>query len=120
MLKRTLIVVVTLAASCWAQLPSRKYLDLAAVKTMVAAAEAEAQKRQVHVTICVVDDSGNLLFLERGDSVPVNTVDFARLKVTPHSTEVRPRMQRTRSRKGTLKRSHSPTFSRTRAVCRSL
>jgi glc operon protein GlcG len=80
MLKRILIVVLVLDASCFAQLPSRKYLDLAAVKTMVTASEAEAQKRQVHVTICVVDDHGNLLFLEKGDGVPVNTVDFARLK----------------------------------------
>jgi glc operon protein GlcG len=47
---------------------------------MVAAAEAEAQKRQVHVTICVVDDSGNLLFLEKGDGIGVNTIDFAQKK----------------------------------------
>lgn len=80
MLKRILIVVLAVVPSCFAQLPSRKYLDLAAVKTMVAASEAEAQKRQAHVTICVVDDHGNLLFLEKGDGVPVNTVDFARLK----------------------------------------
>jgi glc operon protein GlcG len=69
-----------LAANCLAQLPSKKYLDLAAVKTMVAGAEAEAAKRQVHVTICVVDESGNLLFLERGDGVPTNTIDFAQRK----------------------------------------
>ena len=80
MFKRNLVVVIALAASCLAQLPSRKYLDLAAVKTMVAAAEAEAQKRQVHVTICVVDDSRNLLFLEKGDGVPFNTIDFAQKK----------------------------------------
>ena len=80
MLNRILIVVLALAAGCFAQLPSRKYLDLAAVKTMVAAAEADAQKRQVHVTICVVDDHGSLLFLERGDGIPVNTVDFAQRK----------------------------------------
>ena len=80
MLKRTLTVVLLLAANCLAQLPSKKYLDLAAVKTMVAAAEAEAQKRNVQVTICIVDDSGNLLFLERGDGVPVNTLDFAQRK----------------------------------------
>src|SRR5215471_17541746 len=80
MLKRTLTVVLLLATNCLAQLPSKKYLDLAAVKTMVAAAEAEAQKRNVQVTICIVDDSGNLLFLERGDGVPVNTLDFAQRK----------------------------------------
>jgi glc operon protein GlcG len=80
MLKRGLILLLALGGSCVAQLPSRKYLDLAAVKTMVAAAEEEAQKRQVHVTICVVDDSGNLLFLEKGDGIPVNTIDFAEKK----------------------------------------
>lgn len=80
MLKRILAVMLLLIASCFAQLPSRKYLDLAAVKTMVVAAEAEAQKRQVHVTICLVDDSGNLLFLEKGDGVPVNTIEFAQKK----------------------------------------
>lgn len=80
MLKPTLAVMLMLAANCFAQLPSKKYLDLAAVKTMVAGAEAEAAKRQVHVTICVVDESGNLMFLERGDGVPMNTVDFAQRK----------------------------------------
>jgi glc operon protein GlcG len=80
MLKLTLAVILVLAANCLAQLPSKKYLDLAAVKTMVAGAEAEAAKRQVHVTICVVDESGNLLFLERGDGVPINTIDFAQRK----------------------------------------
>ena len=80
MLKPALAVTLILAANCFAQLPSKKYLDLAAVKTMVAGAEAEAAKRQVHVTICVVDESGYLMFLERGDGVPMNTVDFAQRK----------------------------------------
>jgi glc operon protein GlcG len=63
-----------------ADLPTKKYLDAAAVKTMVAAAEAEAAKRNVNVTICVVDDSGNLLFLQKGDKVSLNTIDFAQKK----------------------------------------
>ena len=62
------------------ELPSRKILSLAAVKAMVAGAEAEAKKRNVEVTICIVDDSGNLLFLEKADSVPFNTVEFAQKK----------------------------------------
>lgn len=61
-------------------LPSQKYLNLAAVKTMVAAAEAEAEKRQVHVTLCIVDASGNLLFLQRGDGADLNTLQFAQKK----------------------------------------
>jgi glc operon protein GlcG len=61
-------------------LPTKKYLDLAAVKTMVAAAEAEAKKRNVDVTICIVDDSGNLLFLQKSDTAPINTIEFAQKK----------------------------------------
>jgi glc operon protein GlcG len=62
------------------ELPSKKVLNLAAIKTMVAAAEAEAKKRNVEVTICVVDDSGNLLFIQKADGVPFNTVEFAMRK----------------------------------------
>jgi glc operon protein GlcG len=47
---------------------------------MVAAAEAEARKRSVEVTICVVDDSGNLLFLEKADGATLNTIQFAQKK----------------------------------------
>src|SRR3954468_16974780 len=61
-------------------LPSRKYLNLSALKTMVAAAEAEAQKRNVQVTIVIVDDSGNLLFLQKADGAALNTVWFAQKK----------------------------------------
>jgi hypothetical protein len=46
-----------------ADLPAKKSQNLAAIKTMVAAAESEAQKRNVQVTICIVDESGKLLFL---------------------------------------------------------
>lgn len=63
-----------------AQLPSKKWLNLAAVKRMAAAAEAEAQKRNVQVTICIVDESGNLLFLQKADGVGLNTIQFAQKK----------------------------------------
>ena len=63
-----------------ADLPTRKYLNLAALKTMAAAAEAEAQKRNVQVTICIVDESGNLLFLQKADGAGLNTIQFAQKK----------------------------------------
>jgi glc operon protein GlcG len=63
-----------------AELPSKKYLNLTAVKAMVAAAEAEAQRQNVSVTICIVDESGNLLFLEKGDAAPLNTIVWAQKK----------------------------------------
>jgi glc operon protein GlcG len=72
-----LFPVVTMYA---ADLPSRKYLNLAAIKTMVAASEAKAKEMNVEVTICIVDESGNLLFLEKGDSASLNTLQFAQKK----------------------------------------
>jgi glc operon protein GlcG len=47
---------------------------------MVVAAEAEGQKRNVQVTICSVDESGNLLFLQNADGAGLNTIQFARKK----------------------------------------
>jgi len=72
-----LLPVMTMFAS---DLPTRKYLDLAAIKIMVAAAEAKAKELNVSVTICVVDDSGNLLFLEKGETASLNTIQFAQKK----------------------------------------
>ena len=72
-----LLPVMTMFAS---DLPTRKYLNLAAVKTMVAAAEAKAKELNVSVTICIVDESGNLLFLEKGDTASLNTLQFAQKK----------------------------------------
>jgi glc operon protein GlcG len=63
-----------------AELPSKKWLNLEALKTLVAAAEAEAQKRNVQVTICIVDESGNLLFLQKADGAGINTIQFAQKK----------------------------------------
>ncbi len=63
-----------------ADLPSKKYLNLAAIKTIVAAAESEALKRHVEVTICIVDESGNLLFLQKADAASLNTIEFAQKK----------------------------------------
>lgn len=72
-----LLPVMTMFAS---DLPTKKYLSLTAVKTMVAAAEAKAKELNVSVTICVVDESGNLLFLEKGETASLNTIQFAQKK----------------------------------------
>ena len=78
---KSLIVVLSLTAvTLAADLPNKKYLNLAAIKTMVAAAEVKAEQLHVEVTICVVDESGNLLFLEKADDVSLNTIDFAQKK----------------------------------------
>lgn len=61
-------------------LPTKKFLNLAAIKTMAAGAEAEAHKRNVQVTLCIVDESGNLLFLQKADGASLNTIQFAQKK----------------------------------------
>lgn len=78
---KLLIAMFSLAAVMLAaDLPTRKELNLVTIKTMVAAAEAEAKKQNVEVTICIVDDSGNLLFFEKADAAALNTIEFAQKK----------------------------------------
>ena len=79
MFKLVAILLAPLMAFA-SDLPSKKYLNLAAVKTMVAASEAKAKELNVSVTICIVDESGNLLFLEKGDTASLNTLQFAQKK----------------------------------------
>jgi glc operon protein GlcG len=76
----TLAVGFSSLAAFAADLPSKKYLNLATVKTMMAAAEAEAQRQHVDITLVVVDENGNLLFLEKGDGVSINTLQWAQKK----------------------------------------
>ena len=80
MLKSAALLLAAMTMAPAADLPARKSLNLPAIKTMVSAAEAEAQKRSVQVTICVVDESGNLLFLQKGDGAGLNTIQFAQKK----------------------------------------
>jgi glc operon protein GlcG len=61
------LMVLTLGVAVTAsptELPTKKYLNLAAVKTLIAAAEAEEQR----------------LFLEKADSAPVITLQWAQKK----------------------------------------
>src|SRR6202165_968479 len=80
MFKLLFVILGFFAAAISADLPTRKFVNLAAIKTMVAAAEAEAKKLNVEVTICIVDESGNLLFLQKADAAPLNTIEFAQKK----------------------------------------
>src|SRR6266567_2436076 len=80
MARLTVLLLTFLMVAMAADLPTKKYLNLAALKTLAGAAEAEAQKRNVHVTICIVDESGNLLFLQKADGAGLNTIQFAQKK----------------------------------------
>ena len=78
--KLMILLLSALVLASAAELPTKKYLNLAAVKALVATAEAEMTKRNVSVTICIMDDSGNLLFLQKGDTAGLNTLEFAQKK----------------------------------------
>ena len=80
MLKVLAVMLIPALAMFASDLPSKKYLNLATIKIMVAAAEAKAKDLNVSVTICVVDESGNLLFLEKGETASLNTIQFAQKK----------------------------------------
>lgn len=78
--KSLLVSLCLMGTLTAADLPSKKYLNLAAIKTMVAGAEAEARRQNVSVTIVVVDENGALLFLEKGDGISMNTEEWAQKK----------------------------------------
>lgn len=77
---KTISLVLMAGTLFAADIGTKPVLTLAGIKTMVAAAEAEAEKRQVHVTLCIVDESGNLLFLQKGEGAALNTIQFAQRK----------------------------------------
>jgi uncharacterized protein GlcG (DUF336 family) len=69
-----LIAASTLAAQ---QLSTKKSLNLAVTKVIVAAAEKEALKNGWTMFITVVDDGGTILALERIDEAQVGSLDVA-------------------------------------------
>jgi glc operon protein GlcG len=80
MFKLAVVMMTLMTAISVAELPSKKQLNLATIKALVSAAEAEAKRVNVEVTICIVDDSGNLLFLQKADGASLNTIQFAQKK----------------------------------------
>ncbi|HSE37688.1 MAG TPA: heme-binding protein [Blastocatellia bacterium] len=75
---RSVVVVLVLAGTAlsgMADLPIKKVLTLSVAKKIVAAAEAEANKRGSTVVIAIVDDGGHLLVLHRLDDTQVASVE---------------------------------------------
>src|SRR5215469_14651918 len=58
-----------------AALADKKALTLTAARAIVAAAEAEARKHNLAVTMSVVDDGGHLLHLARMDDTGLASVE---------------------------------------------
>ena len=60
-----------------APLTNKKSLTLAAAKEIAAAAETEARKNNWNVVIAIVDDGGNLVYLQRMDETQIGSVKVA-------------------------------------------
>ena len=62
------------------ELATKKALTLEAAKAIAAAAQAEAKKNNWNMVICVVDDGGHLIYLERMDGTQLASVQVAQDK----------------------------------------
>lgn len=83
MIQRILAISTMLClsvAAFGADLATKKALTLDVVKEMVKAMEKRAAQDDWKVIICVLDDGGNLLFLERMDGAQVGSIDVAMRK----------------------------------------
>ena len=68
------------ATNVSAQFVEKKTVSLAAAKKMAAAAEAEAAKNNWNMVISVLDDGGNLLYMERMDGAQLGSIDVSQGK----------------------------------------
>lgn len=66
-----------MALAAGAQTSDKKVLNLDGARKIAAAAEAEAKKNGWNVVIVVVDDGGNLLFLQRMDGTQTGSIQVA-------------------------------------------
>jgi glc operon protein GlcG len=111
MFKLIAMLLVPVMTTYAADLPSKKYLNMAAIKTMVAASEAKARELNVGVTIVIVDESGNLLFLEKGDGASLNTLQFAQKKARDAAAYGSPSREAAESvKKGNVQNMAFPDF----------
>ncbi len=75
-----LLAVALMAGSSSAQLAEKKTLTLAVAKQIAAAAEAEAISNKFTMVIAVLDDGGNLIYLERMDETQLASIQIAQGK----------------------------------------
>jgi glc operon protein GlcG len=72
-----LLVLAAVAALPAAHLANKKALTLDGAKAIAAAAEAHAKKNNWNVVITILDDGGNLVYLQRMDGTQIGSIDVA-------------------------------------------
>jgi glc operon protein GlcG len=71
------LIALAFSSSSPAQLAQKKALTLEAAKQIAAAAEKEAAANKWTMVIAIMDDGGNLLFLERMDGTQIGSIEVA-------------------------------------------
>jgi glc operon protein GlcG len=71
---------ILLPFSVHAQLGVKKTLTLEAAKKIAAVAEAEAIKNKWTMVVAIVDDGGNLVYLQRMDNTQIGSIEVAMKK----------------------------------------
>jgi glc operon protein GlcG len=72
-----ILLVLMIAFPSTAQLATKKALTLEAAKNIAATAESEATKNKWTMVIAIVDDGGNLMYLERMDNTQIGSIEVA-------------------------------------------
>jgi glc operon protein GlcG len=75
-----IVLALALVSSSPAQLAQKKALTLEAAKQIAAAAEKEAADNKWTMVIAIMDDGGNLLYLERMDGTQIGSIEVATQK----------------------------------------
>lgn len=83
-------LIAVCATGAQAQMLEKKAISLEVAKKVAAAAEAEAVKNKWNVVITVVDEGGQILFLQRMDTTQYGSVDVAIRKARTSSAFKRP------------------------------
>jgi uncharacterized protein GlcG (DUF336 family) len=77
MFKHLSLIALAACSLAGADLSSKKGLTLDVAKQIAAAAEAEAKKNNWNVVIAILDDGGNLVYLQRMDETQIGSIDVA-------------------------------------------
>jgi len=74
------LISLAFATGASAQLVQKKALNLEIAKQIAAAAEKEAASAKLTMVIAILDDGGNLIYLERMDETQIGSIEVAQQK----------------------------------------
>jgi glc operon protein GlcG len=75
-----ILLLLIIVSPSTAQLTTKKALTLEAAKKIAAHAESEAMKNKWTMVIVIVDDGGNVMYLERMDNTQIGSIEVATQK----------------------------------------